>query len=187
MEFGSAFRNLLLRNGHKAQTLANIGSHSLKVTTLSWLAKRGVDRNVRRTLGYHIKQDEVTMEAYSRDSLAGPLRTLVTTIAEIRAGKFKPDVTRSGQLQAEGAADSSSSSSAAPRSSSSEDADAAAHLEEELKVCVLQDKIIRNDSSRCLHVMAGDDSLTCGRPLPTRFTILDKLPDAPAKFCGGCF
>ena len=189
MEFGSAFRNLLLRNGHSALSLANVGSHSLKVTTLSWLAKRGVDRDVRRSLGYHIKQDEVTMEAYSRDALAGPLRTLTTTISEIRAGKFLPDVTRSGQLQPkkDEALASSSSSSAAPRSSSSEDADAAAHVEEEVKICQVLDIIIRNSSSRCLHIMTADDMLICGRPVPTRYAFLDALPEPPAKFCGGCF
>ena len=134
MEFGSAFRNLLLRHGHSASSLVNVGSHSLKVTTLSWLAKRGIDREVRRSLGYHIRKDELTMEAYSRDSLAGPLRTLSATIAEIRAGKFLPDVARSGQIRDD--ADSSSSSSAAPRSSSSEDAEAAEKDTEDLKNCV---------------------------------------------------
>ena len=185
MEFGSAFRSVLRRQGHSAQALANVGSHSLKVTTLSWLAKRGVDREVRRSLGYHVRKDELTMEAYSRDSLAGPLRLLAATIAEIRAGRFLPDVARSGQIKA--SAESSSSSSAAPCSSSSEDAEAAEKDKKELADYVTQDQIIRNISSRCVHVLKSDGALTCGRDVPTRYSILERMPEAPAKLCGGCF
>ena len=184
VEFGSAFRNLLLSRGFAPTALANIGSHSLKTTPLSWLAKRGVAKDVRRTLGYHAKIDEKSMEAYSRDSLAGPLRILERTIVEIKAGSFKPDVTRSGQLVAQSLPeDDSSVSSCAACSSSSEDPEAAGTGGE---AATTVDQFIRNASSGCAHVLTADGRLTCGREVPVRYSILQDLP-GQVRLCGGCF
>ena len=73
-------------------------SHSLKATSLSWAAKAGLPMSVRRALGGHIKKDEVTPRAYSRDELAAPLRRLAAVYADIRCGVFVPDSTRSGMI-----------------------------------------------------------------------------------------
>ena len=99
LEFGACLREILHRGGFSAAELGNIGAHSLKSTTLAWLARAGVDRDVRRVLGYHIRPDERAMEAYSRDSMAGPLRTLVATISAVATGRFRPDETRSGYFK----------------------------------------------------------------------------------------
>jgi hypothetical protein len=96
VEFGVALRTLFLNGGFTAEALDAIGAHSLKTTTLSWMAKAGVDRDSRRALGYHVRADERSMEAYSRDSLAGPLRLLAKVIGDIQAKRFAPDATRSG-------------------------------------------------------------------------------------------
>ena len=111
------------------------------------------------------------------------------TLAEIKADSFRPDVTRSGQLsKADDAASESSVSSGTPCSSSSDDPEASVCKAEEpmMEELLRQDQIIRNDSSRRLHIMSPDGRLTCGREPPVKYTILDSIPDK-AKFCGGCF
>ena len=108
---------------------------------------------------------------------------------EIKVGRFKPDVTLSGQLQEpDGQGDQSSLSSSAPCSSSSEDAEANEREEEEQSLApwMEPDRLIRNDSSRCIHVLKADGTLTCGRALPVKFSILDEVP-AVARFSNGCF
>ena len=49
-------------------------AHSLKVTTLSWCAKRGIPAGVRRLLGYHVKPKDKSPATYARDAMAEPLR-----------------------------------------------------------------------------------------------------------------
>ena len=72
--------------------------HSLKVTLLSWAAKRGLPPDVRKALGYHIDSNEMSMMTYSRDAMARPLRKLEAMLAEVRLGTFDPDSSRSGRL-----------------------------------------------------------------------------------------
>jgi hypothetical protein len=72
--------------------------HSLKVTLLSWAAKRGLPPDVRKALGYHIDSNEMSMMTYSRDAMARPLRKLEALLAEVRLGTFNPDTSRSGRL-----------------------------------------------------------------------------------------
>ena len=72
--------------------------HSLKVTLLSWAAKRGLPPDVRKALGYHIDSNEMSMMTYSRDAMARPLRKLEALLAEVRLGTFDPDASRSGRL-----------------------------------------------------------------------------------------
>ena len=73
----------------------NISSHSLKCTTLSWLAKAGANENHRLVLGHH-SSGKGSLEVYSRDLLAAPLRTLEEILRQIRVGGLQPDRTRSG-------------------------------------------------------------------------------------------
>ena len=88
---------LLQKYSLSVAPLENVGSHSMKATTLSWLAKAGVPEKVRRLLGYHIKPKDKSLIIYSRDALAGPLETLRDLTLKIAMGEFSPDVTRSGR------------------------------------------------------------------------------------------
>ena len=47
-DFAAAFRALLLKSGFDETDLDNLGAHSLKTTTLAWMARAGVQRNTRR-------------------------------------------------------------------------------------------------------------------------------------------
>lgn len=74
-----------------------ISSHSMKCTTLSMLAKRGVGMEDRLILGYHSSPFKIGL-TYSRDAMSRPLMILEKLFEEIRQGVFKPDVTRSGRF-----------------------------------------------------------------------------------------
>ena len=76
-----------------------VTSHSLKCTALSWLAKAGANGEHRLVLGHH-SSGRGSLEAYSRDCLAAPLRTLEEVLRQIRVGALQPDRTRSGMIQA---------------------------------------------------------------------------------------
>ena len=78
--------------------LEDVSSHSLKATTLSWLAKAGCDPHHRTTLGHH-SSGKGSLEVYSRDMLSAPLCTLEEMLRQIRIGALHPDLTRSGHLQ----------------------------------------------------------------------------------------
>ena len=84
---------------------ASFTSHSCKATALSWLAKAGAKMEHRRLLGGHAKPGEKVPLVYSRDALAGPLRTLENVISAIVRGHFAPDKTRSGRWCADAGAD----------------------------------------------------------------------------------
>ena len=71
-------------------------SRSLKATCLSWVAKAGVSPPLRKLLGYHVDATELSVNTYSRDLLAPPLRELVRVLSLIASGAFSPDTTRSG-------------------------------------------------------------------------------------------
>ena len=88
---------LLHRHGVPKEHLTNVGAHSLKATALSWLSKAGVGEKARRLLGYHVKPKDSSVVLYSRDALASSLGELVRVITAIRAGRFRPDVSRSGR------------------------------------------------------------------------------------------
>lgn len=189
VEFGSALRSVLLSRGFKVEELSNIGSHSLKTTTLSWLAKRGVDKTTRKALGYHICSGDRSMDAYSRDALAGPLRTLQLLFTEIRSEKFKPDSTRSGRLTANAVPSSSTASEAEALSSSSADPEAnadAKQVTDDEDVDITHDRIIKNASSGVIHIMNANDYLLCGRDLPVKYAVLKDLP-VNGKLCTKCF
>ena len=89
---------LLVKYGSRSpDSLANTGSHALKATLLSWLAKAGVPKQHRRLLGGHSKPGDKSLIEYSRDELAEPLRLAGEVLAKIKAGIFSPDATRSGR------------------------------------------------------------------------------------------
>ena len=116
----------------KSSNLEQVSSHSLKCTALSWLAKAGTEPHFRLILGHHSTQ-KGSLETYSRDVLAAPLRALDDVLRQIRMGALQPDLTRSGHIQdpsrpdcADEAAaqEDSSSSSSSDGSSSTSDSDA---------------------------------------------------------------
>ena len=96
VEFASSVREVLLRHGVSAEALTNIGAHSMKATLLSWTAKYGIAKPIRRTLGYHTDANDKAVETYSRDAMALPLRELERVLEAVRVGSFFPDSTRSG-------------------------------------------------------------------------------------------
>ena len=75
-----------------------LGTHTCKVTGLSWLAKYNADLQTRALLGYHLLKDFGSTLTYSRDAMSGPLRVFDKLLSDIRSKTFAPDVTRSGRL-----------------------------------------------------------------------------------------
>ena len=67
-------RQLLQVSGIPLGALGNIGTHSLKTTTLSWMAKFGAPISIRQHLGYHMPSADKMALLYSRDASAGPVR-----------------------------------------------------------------------------------------------------------------
>ena len=98
VEFASSVRDLLLRHGVPSDLIINIGAHSMKSTLLSWVAKFGLDKPTRRMLGYHAEPKDKSVETYSRDAMAAPLRKLDEVLAAVRSGRFLPDANRSGHF-----------------------------------------------------------------------------------------
>ena len=88
-------RELLTQSG--VPNVQNYGTHSAKATLLSWAAKAGLNRADRKMLGGHSASKDKTMEEYSRDVLAKPLKALGELLVSIRVGDFIPDATRSGR------------------------------------------------------------------------------------------
>ena len=87
----------LIENGVSAEEACSYTSHSCKATLLSWLAKAGVHKDIRRLLGGHVERDDVSMLTYSRDALAGPLQWLEALYRAVRDKRFCPTATRSGR------------------------------------------------------------------------------------------
>jgi hypothetical protein len=103
-ELGRWLNDLLNQLRHRPAN-AYIGSHSLKTTMLSWLAKHGATAADRRLLGGHTDSNDVSLLTYSRDALASPLRCLAKMLRDVKEQRFKPDLGRSGRFVG-GASDS---------------------------------------------------------------------------------
>ena len=72
--------------------------HSAKCTALSWMSKLNRSELSRCILGHHVPKGSTAVLTHSRDEQSGPLRELASAYADIRAGRFVPDSTRSGML-----------------------------------------------------------------------------------------
>ena len=120
------------------------------------------------------------MEAYSRDSLASPLRALQAVLLQVAVGTFLPDATRSGQLVEEGSETGSSSASAAS-SAGSDDAVALEPLEEEQEVR----KFLVNARSGVVH-LAANGLAACGKPCPKHGVPSEIEPEGAIR-CRRCF
>ena len=97
---GAWLVELLRRCGSSVDDVAQIGSHSLKITLLSWCAKFGVPREARQILGYHIVKGTESALHYSRDEQAEPLRLMIEMLTSVRDQAFFPDNSRSGYKKA---------------------------------------------------------------------------------------
>ena len=71
-----------------------LGTHSLKTTILSWMAKCNCPESLRRLAGYHVDPGSKSALEYSRDGQAPVLHEIEGIILIIRAGLFFPDVSR---------------------------------------------------------------------------------------------
>ena len=72
----------------------DIGTHSLKATWLSILAKAGCDGDLRRLAGYHTDPSAKMALEYSRDAQAPVLMAMDAAATAIDQGLFDPDVSR---------------------------------------------------------------------------------------------
>ena len=90
-------RHLLLKLEVPPEELTEVGSHSCKATILSITAKAGLSKDVRRTLGGHATPGDTSVDVYSRDVIAAPLRQVALLFTKVRAKLFDPDSSRSGR------------------------------------------------------------------------------------------
>ena len=202
-EFAAAFRGTLLRAGFDHHELENIGAHSLKATCLVWAAKYGLPKDVRRILGYHVAPGDRTMETYSRDSVAHPLRLMDNVITEIRCNKFDPDCTRSGvfvnpavalddpllardEVASEDVASVPSSTCPSSVSASSADDSVVGTVLTPVEPDIDEDQLIRNCATKCVHISRDSERLRCGKRWPLSHELLAALP-TKTILCPRCF
>ena len=183
VEFGLVVR-AFLREAFPMSALEHLGSHSLKVTTLAWMAKYGADRDDRRCLGYHVRPGDVVLETYSRDALAGPLRVLCRLLAQISAGTFVPDGTRSGYFPPPPASSTSPASTATDSSLASGD-EGPNDDDDDQPAEEVAGIIVRNLRTAFVHLRDGD-KLRCGKLLPVTMEVLDEIPEG-SVLCQRCF
>ena len=72
----------------------DMGTHSLKATWLSFMAKAGCEGDLRRLAGYHTDPGAKMALEYSRDAQAPVLLAIDAIAAAINHGLFDPDVSR---------------------------------------------------------------------------------------------
>jgi len=77
-----------LLDGAEGPPIAEVGTHSLKATCLSWCSKYGMELSMRRALGYHHTAADRSVNTYARDAMAAPLRCLQEVITSIVDRKF---------------------------------------------------------------------------------------------------
>ena len=93
--------NMLITKCMATECKAGLTSHGLKATVLSWMAKLGAHDDTRLILGHHSLRGKTSLESYSRDMQAAPLREMSKCIEMIKNHQFLPDATRSGQMPAD--------------------------------------------------------------------------------------
>ena len=166
----SWLRTLLSRDDRaNPDALLGIMTHSLKATLLSWAAKASMDTLERTILGYHSIGVSSSALSYSRDAMAGPLRSLQTLLRHVRIGKFDPDNTRSGRWAMSSSSEASSDPGSASSTSNSEAEETervvqgASHLFATLAASD-EYSLVQNPTSGMHHVSKqGRDRLLCGR------------------------
>ena len=91
-------RRILAVQGRPPEELAEVATHCLKCTPLSWCAKRPLDLHVRQALGFLVISYRTSALTYSCDAVAAPVSAFTQLLREIREGVFCPDETWSGRL-----------------------------------------------------------------------------------------
>ena len=86
----------------------NLTAHGLKSTTLAMMARFGLSPTTRLILGHHSTKGLSSLEVYSRDAQASPLREYEGMMEAIRGGTYVPDATRSGLMVASSTFESAS-------------------------------------------------------------------------------
>ena len=76
----------------------DLTAHGLKSTTLAMMARYGLSPTTRLILGHHSMKGLSSLETYSRDAQASPLREYESMMEAIRGGTYVPDATRSGLM-----------------------------------------------------------------------------------------
>ena len=198
------------RRGFSSEDLENVGAHSLKTTALSWCATFGLDKDVRRMLGYHVLAGDRSVNVHARDCMAKPLRDLDRVLAAMRTGQFKPDMTRSGVFAAEGVLENSAvgcpeqppaptdgnciaetvsrpSTCLSSRSSSSSGLENVEDTPAEPSVSGASvSSLILNRRKRFLHLALEEGKLVCGKPFSLRFEYSSDF-SKEARRCPKCF
>ena len=172
--------------------LLGITTHSLKATLLSWAAKSSMDTLERTILGYHSTGVNSSTLSYSRDAMAGPLRSLQGLLRNTRIGKFNPDDTRSGRWTLSEASSGSSgdAGSASSSSSGAEETEqviqGASHLFAML-ASTGDYSLVKNPRSGLHHVLrTGRDRLLCGRSLFKALVQAQEVDFGQVQVCLTC-
>ena len=200
-------RELLRRELGDSAEIRKLGTHSLKRTLLSWLAKYGTEQGVRAVLGYHSTHCGTEL-VYARDNLSGPLRELGEVIGAVALDKFRPDATRSGYFPQRDGGDTDARvglpepDELDSSSSGSEDEEAPDHDEIEeacdamvrweprpgLRESLGEGPVFRHKTTRVIHLMASreeGDRFTCGRKPSTSYVEI-AIPNVLFPLCRQC-
>eukprot|EP00435_Cladocopium_sp_Y103_P013697 s1069_g3.t1 len=190
-----------------------VSSHSLKLTFLSYAAKRGSGMPERLQLGYHTSSFQMGM-VYSRDGAAASILVLERLIEEIFHGRFDPDDTRSGRIK-------NVDSACAPpgekpvieikeepevievsESDSESDIESSSTSSEEPRPAVIKPAPVvqptcapdghvmwQHQKLKTLHLMSVQNSrvFVCGRSAGALHRKLEKAPEFDTPLCSLCF
>ena len=85
---------------YKKDSARQISSHSLKATSLSMAAKRGLRHEDRLAMGHHIHPFRMA-DGYAREAQARCIRLVDRLPVEIKSGYFNPDASRAGRFHKE--------------------------------------------------------------------------------------
>ncbi|CAE7739308.1 unnamed protein product [Symbiodinium sp. CCMP2592] len=190
-------RELLRRELGDSADIRKLGTHSLKRTLLSWLAKYGTEQGVRAILGYHSTHCGTEL-VYARDTLSGPLRQLGSVVSAVALDHFRPDSTRSGYFPSRKGQEDAGFDPNAPEqeeldssSSGSEDEEAPDHDEVEKACDALaswEGPVFKHKTTRVIHLMASSDEgdrIVCGRKPSTSY-IQTAVPNVLFPLCRQC-
>ena len=196
-----------LLDGTEGPPIAEVGTHSLKATCLSWCSKYGMELSMRRALGYHHTAADRSVNTYARDAMAAPLRCLQEVITSIVEGKFFPDKTRSGmfaddsELQAAQERYSGEPVESSSESSVDEEDHEFGRDEEAIDRMAgewqgnkttpwmtLAAIYYRHNTSRCIHVLQdeGGAEFCCGRRISMAYVRLERRPQFLHPVCTTC-
>ncbi|CAE7619130.1 unnamed protein product [Symbiodinium sp. CCMP2592] len=198
----------VLRELGDSADIRKLGTHSLKRTLLSWLAKYGTEQGVRAILGYHSTHCGTEL-VYARDTLSGPLRQLGSVVSAVALDHFRPDSTRSGYFPSRKGREDAGFDPNAPEqeeldssSSGSEDEEAPDHDEVEkacdalasweprpgLRDLIGEGPVFKHKTTRVIHLMASSDEgdrFVCGRKPSTSY-IQTAVPNVLFPLCRQC-